>query len=226
MYQEGEELVINFMLEKQEVENVNKYNKGFTVMEALVAFSILIIAFTAFVSSTTVSMKAFLKAEEYQFANLLAMEGLELVISKKDNHNTCVFFGDCVDWRTRLEAGNYEVSAFRVDELLPDKSFSSYSHASVHKPRDICFLDESDNEGIFGYCTGPPAGPLQRDATGKVIPGHFRREIVIENIGGGGGENDPAGILVKSIVRWGDTTNNPPHKVQFETFLYEKRDVF
>ncbi len=186
--------------------------EGFTLIEALVAFSILAIAFGAFSSSFTTGIKAFKHAESSHLASKMAKEGMELVINKKQNHSRCYADGECLNWRDNLSVGSYEVSSVRPDDLLPGRTLREFDPS-----RPICFMDEfSSGKGKFGYCSGP--GDL--DGEGDIVGGYFTREIVIESLGEGMGEDDPDGIRVRSIVRWGGSPTDQQNKVELETFLY------
>jgi type II secretory pathway pseudopilin PulG len=218
---------------RNEIKKDSQKTKGFTLIEALVAFSVLVIAFSAFISSTTTSMKAFRSVERSHLASMMAKEGIELIFSKKSNgYRACVILNECnlgVDWDYGLEEGSYEVSSYRYEELLPGERFSGFDEGA-NRPRPLCFLsDEVPNppsspdptpgsKGRFGYCTGQPD---EKDSGGDVIPGNFYREIIIESLGGGSDEMDPDGILVKSIVRWGGTNNDDaPYETVLEAYLY------
>lgn len=135
------------MFKKEYKKNSFKFrSKGFTLIEALVAFSILSIALAAFVSSTVTSMESLRRAENSHLASKLAQEGIEMVISKKNNHITCVNRGECGSWRDNLSDGSYEVSSARASELRPSETFSSYA-GDPWKPGKLCFLDSASGGG-------------------------------------------------------------------------------
>ena len=195
-------------------KRINK--RGFTIIEALVAFSILVIAFGAFISSTTTTIKSFSYAEDAHLANKMSKEGIELVINKKFNHIECIQDHHCTDvsdWRDNLDVGTYVVSSARPAELLPGNKFRGA--ISVDASRPLCFLN---NTGKFGYCE-PPDLVSPTDGDGRIIPGDFSRVIVIEDLHSDPDftPDNPEGIRVKSIVRWGGNK-----EVVLETLLYKR----
>ncbi|MGM0629464.1 MAG: type IV pilus modification PilV family protein, partial [Patescibacteria group bacterium] len=112
----------------------DQLKRGFTLVEALVAFSILAISLGAFVSTTVTSMKAFRQAENHHLAAKMAMEGIEMAINKRDNYRICALEMDepsCpsgTTWREDISDGDeYEVSAARPEEVLPGENFSEYN---------------------------------------------------------------------------------------------------
>lgn len=196
-----------------------KKDRGFTLIEALVAIFILSLALAAFVSSTVTSIRSFENAENFHLASEIAKEGIELVINKKENHITCVNTVDCVDisnWQENLTEGSFEISSSRPKELLPDGQLNEY--IDLYQDRHLCFIDmdigESSvsNIGKFGYCTGPLES---RDGVGTVIPGNFIREIRLKNLNPDTFPDSPDGFQVKSIVKW-----KGGHEVVLETYLY------
>ena len=191
--------------------NTGSGKGGFTLIEALVALSILALVFTAFTSSVTTGIKSLRYAEEAHLASKMAKEGIELVVNKRNNHVSCVNDGECTDWKNNLRQGHYAVSSVRPEDLLPDAELSSHSG---HLNSSLCFMaPESGHGGKFGYCVGPAH---YRDGDGDVIPGGFKRHIEISSLGGGTDQKDPNGLHVKSVVTWRGGTQS----VTLETFLY------
>lgn len=196
--------------------------KGFTLVEALISFSILAMAFGAFISSTTTAMKSFEYAEERHLASKMAQEGIELAINKKNNFDSCAKdpqsseFQYCQGetWLKDIDFdGSYEVSSARPEELLPREQFSGYDN-TVWKPRNICFLEgqtvnpggqtpgsvawgDLSHIGKFGYCKGKAQ---QRDGEGNVIPGNFKRKVEFTDLTESNSELIT--VLVESTVLW------------------------
>ncbi len=193
-------------------------DQGFTVLEALVAFAILAIAFGAFTSSTTTSIKAFQHAEKMHIASKIAKEGLELIINKKVNHRSCAdnfLHSDCVfeeSWKDFVDLDkSYEVSSARPEELLPKVVLKEYN------PRYLCFLDQGLDRhgGKFGYCNPDMFG--ETDGPGRTIPGNFTREIKFEDLGDGSGPLEPSAVRVQSVVKW----DNGRKEVILEVVLFD-----
>lgn len=214
---------------KKEIKKECQKTKGFTLVEALVAFSVLTIALGAFISSTTTSIKTFRSVEKSYLANEIAKEGMEIVTSKMSNsYKACVVLNKCDDWRLGLGDGSYEVSSFRYGELMPEELFSGFDEGDS-RPRPLCFLADEiqdggppvptpGSKGRFGYCTGTLD---ERDSGGEIIAGNFYREIVITSLGNGNSKDDPEGIRVQSIVKWGGTDYySADYETVLEVYLY------
>ncbi|OGZ35844.1 MAG: hypothetical protein A3A94_01665 [Candidatus Portnoybacteria bacterium RIFCSPLOWO2_01_FULL_43_11] len=156
----------------------NKNNSGFTLLETLVAISVLVIVFGALVSLMVASLRSFEMAKQRYTAAKIAQEGMELLINKKENNILCIESGSCSipNWRNRL-IGSWEVDATKPDELLPLRRFNNYNSR-----RYLCL---TGTESRFEYCGDPD----------EYINGNFRREVKVISRGS-------EKILVESVVRW------------------------
>jgi prepilin-type N-terminal cleavage/methylation domain-containing protein len=165
--------------------------KGFTLVETLVAITILVFALSSFIPLVLLGMQSFQTAKQRYLAVKIAQEGMELAFNKRDNHVHCIKSGPCPipNWQHNL-IGNWEVDATELEDLKPHQRFRNYNPDNF-----ICIkANPVEHRGKFGYCTGP--------GQGDPIPGNYTREVEITNVF----LSDPSPvsnrILVKSRVTW------------------------
>lgn len=115
--------------------------RGISLVELLIAASLLTIAFGAFIGLFLRQSEATRTAQLESVAAKIALNGYELVRNKRDNHARCVEPGitDCPyigDWRTNLTQGSgipaggpvtYELDETAVDLLLPNAQLEQIS---------------------------------------------------------------------------------------------------
>ena len=128
--------------------------KGFTLVEALVAITILI---TGILSALTLVTRALYSTSIIQdriIASFLAQEGIEFIRQKRDTNFIEKFQGDDRDWFYGLEEGTYVIDAtnMALKKVEPGKS-SNFKYNS---------------ENGYNYETGEPT--------------NFNREITVEKI--------------------------------------------
>ena len=161
--------------------------RGFTVMESIVAFTILSLSVTAFSGIIVNSMRNFRNSQEKYVAAKIAQEGMELAVNKKDNNVQCVESNVACPlstWQENL-IGSFKVESARPEKLLPNHVFDDFEQDEY-----ICVLDvPPQDRGKFGYCPG--------QGQGVVFPAQYTREIAITSI-------DAQSVRIQSIVRWGD----------------------
>jgi len=159
---------------------------GFSLIETLVSLFILTLTLGGFISLVTTSLRSFDISKQSSVAGRVAQEGMELAISKRDNHVACVEDdSNCPisDWKENL-LGNFEVGSADLNRLKPTLSFKSFDSTRV-----LCIIDTpAKNAGKFGYCSGG-------ENSGTIIQGDYTREVQITALG-------PEKVLVRSIVQW------------------------
>lgn len=166
---------------------MNSSNKGFTLIETLVAIAVISMVLTAFVNLALGSMRGKDTAELRYTAAKIAEEGIELVINKKDNHVLCVQEGGGTcppigsNWQADL-IGTWQVDATKDSQFLATGNFQTFNSNDF-----VCL----ENSGLFSYCASPD----------KRLPGNFTRRVVVQSLGS---EN----IKITSIVNWDDRENN------------------
>lgn len=131
-----------------------KFNKGFSIIEVLVAISVILISFTAALNLINRSMAFHDLAYSRLVASYLAQEGIEIVRNIRDNN----FIVNQPDrpWDYGLEPGEYRV---QYDDL----SLESY----IEEP-----LNLDTTTGLYNY---EPSSPTN-------VPTRYTRKIVIEKI--------------------------------------------
>lgn len=95
-------------------------NKGFTLMEVVIAIAVIVTALVASVALVSYSVSSTKLSRSRITAQGLAQEGLEIVRNFRDN-NWLVFKRKASDWRDGLQAGDWRAQ-YNVNNLL---SFAS-----------------------------------------------------------------------------------------------------
>ena len=165
--------------------------KGFTIIETLVAITIMVVVLTSFVSLTLLGQRGFQTAKLKYTAAKIAQEGIELIINKKQNNVLCVLAslggGPCSawgSWQNNL-IGTWQVDAAQRQRLRANQTLAPYVPG-----QHLCINTAGPNEGIFAYsCAGPDTD----------LPGNFERKVEVESLGS-------ANIRIKSTVYWTDRT--------------------
>ncbi len=169
--------------------------RGFTIIESLVAISILTITLAAFTSLIISDIKLLRESKDRQRAFKIAQEGMELAINKKENNVLCSLDDSCLprlnSWQENL-IGDFEVDAFDTRLLLHTRQFREFDPTHY-----LCSLS-----GRFTYhCNRQGSVPLY---------GNYTREIIVT-------APTRDNILVQATVRWQKTNS-----VILETVLYNK----
>jgi type II secretory pathway pseudopilin PulG len=132
-------------------------NKGFSLMEIIIAIGVIITALVGSVALISYSISSTRLSRSRITAQGLAQEGLEIVRNIRDN-NWLAFKRKASDWRDGLLEGNWRVEYDKL-QLLPDAS-------------STLMLDPS---GFYFYQD-------QGIRTGSVVT-PFQRRVGIEYIG-------------------------------------------
>ncbi|MBI3634051.1 MAG: type II secretion system protein [Candidatus Yonathbacteria bacterium] len=85
--------------------------KGFTLLETLVAISILLIAVVAPLSTIGGSLSSIFTARDQMIAVNFAQEGIEMVRQKRDSNMLNVWKNGVGSWGDNLSAGEYLIDA-------------------------------------------------------------------------------------------------------------------
>ena len=137
-----------------------RYKRAFTLVEALVALSILIVGIISGFILVTKALYNVTIIQDRLTASFLAQEGIELVRQIKDTNYLKTLSGTSTDWDNNLKTdGDYLISADINAEtviLLPWQDKSLYYHPSF---------------GLYNY-----------DNTGDATPTVFKRKINIIHV--------------------------------------------
>lgn len=157
--------------------------RGFTVIEAIMSFTILALAFAGFSTMIVTSLKNFRASQERYIAAKIAQEGIELVLNKKESHIQCVIANpSCpiTNWQQGL-IGSFQVDVTRTNDLRPGQSFQTFNPSSY-----ICIIPHGiPHEGKFSYCGSNYLSPK------------YTRRIIVNSV-------NAHTARVRSIVSWYD----------------------
>lgn len=134
--------------------------KGFTLIETLIAISILLIAVVAPMSTIGGSLSSLYTARDQMIAINFAQEGIEVVRQKRDSNMLDKWNGENVNWNNGLSAGNYVVAAPALGLISSGVARSIY---------------QKDDTGLY-YQFSSASAPAGYTKT------QFTRIVKIENI--------------------------------------------
>jgi len=170
--------------------NLKKKQKAFTLVEVLIAISILVVGIlSGFILIAKVLYNTAV-IQDRLTASFLAQEGIELVRQVRDSNFLKIMNGESVEWKDRLADGSYTIES-KVE------SGQSVTLVSKDPGKSPNFLYDEDDTRIYNYATG-------EETT-------FNREIIITTI------NDHA-IRVQSIMKW--TTKRIDFTLTVEDHLF------
>ena len=148
-------------------KNKFKNDAGFTVLETLVAISVLILSLTAAFSVAQLGLSTSISSRDEVTAYFLAQEGIEIIRNQRDNNSL-----NSLPWLTAI-AGNssdpcYFGNVCVVDPAHPSTqplSFISCGTAPItSSPPNVCNpLNGDPVTGLFGYTSTWPATRFKRE---------------------------------------------------------------
>jgi len=172
--------------------NLKKKQKAFTLVEVLIAVSILTIGIlSGFILITKVLYNTAV-IQDRLTASFLAQEGIELVRQVRDSNFLKIMDGESVEWNNRLADGSYIIES-------KAESGQSVTLVPIDPGEAPNFFYDNDTR-IYNYNT-----------TGE--PTTFNREIRIET-----NENHNDEIRVESIMKW--TTKRIDFTLTVEDHLF------
>lgn len=182
---------MNFNKFQQISKNFKSKSRAFTLVEALIAITILITGILSGFVLVTRALYNVAVIKDRLTASFLAQEGIELTRQIRDSNFLRILGKESVDWRNGLGDGTYIIES-KVD------SEESIGLVSI-QPEESRFLlyDDDDDLKIYNYSTGEPTT--------------FNRKIKITAI-----SDDE--IRVESIMKW--KTRNIDFDLTVEDHLY------
>jgi len=157
------------------IQNIIQNKNGFTLVEALVALSILIVGIISGFILVTKALYDVTIIQDRLTASFLAQEGVELVRQIRDTNYLKILGGTSFDWDDNLKTdGDYLISA------------------NIYTESIILPLPPWQDKGLYYHCS---SGLYNYDDTGDVILTTFKRKINIYHV-----SHDE--IRVQSIMDW------------------------
>ena len=217
---------------------------GFTVVEALVSFSIIALALHGFISATVTVLDSFRHTEQMHIASKIAQEGIELPISKALNHQACEDDPNCDninDWQENLAKDGgvyfYEVDAAQPEQLLADGKFreldlededngDANDHPGEGGPLDHIDLPDHAaavdkfEPGLRPICVLDDKGIFSycdNEEDGTELDGEFLRAVTIRRTRTNEGLG--SGIKIVSTVLWQDRGRD--RRIDIEALFYD-----
>ena len=132
---------------------------GFTLIEALIAIAVLLIAIVGPLTIATRGLTAAAFARDQIAAYYLAQEAVELIRNKRDNNHLAN-----VDWKGGMDPC-FETTGCYVDSATVDPIFTSCSESGCP------LLGKSTTAGFYSYSADP-----------GVSPSPFTRTIKMQNV--------------------------------------------
>jgi len=169
---------------------IKKRQKAFTLVEVLVAISVLIIGILSGLLLVTRALYNVAIVKDRLTASFLAQEGIELTRQIRDSNFLRILNGESIDWNYGLDNGSYIIKS----NVEGGQSIQLASYNPSEVPN---FFYDNDLK-IYNYTDG--------DQT------NFKREIRITNIT----DNDE--IRVESIMKW--KTKSIDFNLTVEDHLY------
>mgnify|MGYP001157460790 CR=1 FL=1 len=176
--------------------NLSLNNKGFTLVETLVAIAIFATSVTGLISITARGINDNVYVKNKLLASYLSQEGVELVRNMRDNSILSQ-----VSWAQFLAS--------------PDWVGNCYD--TFNNDVNACYIDGSVSQVTAESCVnGVCATPLSLDPVSSrytyysIYPSPFTRTITIRPISSGNNEE----VLVNSIVEWKQGTRT--HQVSYQ----------
>ena len=163
-----------------------RYKSGFTLVEALVALSILIVGIISGFILVTKALYDVTIIQDRLIASFLAQEGLEVVRQIRDTNYLKTLDGTSTDWDDNLKTdGDYLVSANiqTGTVILPLPPWQQDKGLYYHCSSGLYTYDDTGNVN------------LTCEHTDDVILTTFKRKINISHV-------SPDEIRVQSIIEW------------------------
>jgi Tfp pilus assembly protein PilV len=186
----------------------HKHIGGFTIVETLVTVLMLSIALVALTTILTRTVDVTAIAQNRLIASNIALQGVELIRSKRDANLLCIWdgCGAVSSWTANL-IGEWKPDITDANVMNAGVSFAAGDYSSFSNAYMCLSAVDDATKGQYTYCDGAGGAP----GTGQeAIPGGFQRVVRVAAVQGG----STYSVSVESQVRWGDES------VVVETILY------
>src|SRR3990167_6405247 len=173
----------------------NMKNKGFTIVESLVAIVILVLAITGTISAIQTGISSYIFSKDQIIAFYLAQEGFEQIRNIRDENGL-----QGQNWLTGISANSSD-PCFFGNACTVDPVNSNATIICSGGPGNCPLIKQDVTTGFFGY------NSLWVDTV-------FRREIVLTQINA----ND---ISITVTVNWSKGTVNRQFKAKENLFNWQ-----
>lgn len=172
------------MLRFNTKNNKYKYQRGFTLIESLVAITVLTVAIAAPLTLASQSLSAAYSARDQVIAFNLAQDAIETVRAQRDNNILSILKNSTnITWLDNLSVQlvGQSPKPFMVDSLSLTKNFIPCSSSQSSSCSNLLF---DYNTGFYGHEHGSPS--------------KFKRSVMITEIPNTNGNE----VKVKAVVTW------------------------
>lgn len=173
---------MNIFIPFKKIKNIKNLNKkGFTLVETLVAITILVLAFTAPLGIVAQALRSSYFSRDQITSFYLAQEALEYVRNIRDN-NSLTNLSDASQWLNNLTICS-TTDGCKLDVLA----------VSPTQPLTACTgtcpnLNLNTATGIYSYASGNVS--------------NFKRTVYITNLAGGQPIPGDKEVIVKCVITW------------------------
>jgi len=194
--------------------NNTKTKKGFTLVETLVAVLVLSVVMVAITSLLTRSLQAIAISQDYFLASKIALEGVEMMRTIRNNNLIAMRPDNTVRWNTNIAptSGTTVTYEFDYNTVASYNPLSPTPFQQVGAtPRPLCIGGTSTVlAGRYTYTSSPNCNGTNIER----LQGNFTRKIIVEDISA----TDPW-LQVTVVVTVGQVSN-PSLTYVITTMLY------
>lgn len=192
----------------------NTRKTGFSIVEVVVATSIIAVAIISLFSLLGPAIRNSAKSNNMLIASMLAQEGIELVMNIRDNNWV-------QDGSDRDDNPNWDTGIKGVLPIESQVGIIDYNDSLIAYAGGSLGLGSiSSVDDVFCHPSDPARLYLDNDFYTYTITANrtlFRRVIFVENQDIGGGKHR---LKVSSYVRWG-VCNDSSNEVKLTNYLYD-----
>ena len=168
---------------------------GFTLIETMVAVSVLMVALTAPLTLASQSLFASVYAKDKIVASYLAQEAVEVVREKRDNNLLKIVRGDSTEWLEGVPLGQYFSVDVATDEII--------------LCGDACKNTAIQHDGAFYTYVSGDATRFSREIMVTTFPGSDEATVTASVYWKTGAFKKRSVIVEEQIFNWVPSSNTP-----------------